>query len=104
MKQWLSYLLIILFSLQVLPVKELGKMLLKKAATGQSADDNEEESGAGKDLKEKTIDKLFLTTDGISFRMFITDSLVKTALHYLCHFKASFYPDITTPPPDKAFI
>lgn len=102
MKQWLSYLLIMLFSFQALPVKELGKLLLKKAAIEQTADETEEDAGAAKELKEKAIEKLYLQAGSLHFNALIADDLAKIALHQLSILAPSFYPDITTPPPDRA--
>jgi len=99
MKQWLSYLLIILFSFQALPVKELGKLLIKKAITEQVED---EANGAdtSKQFAEKDIEKLFMHTQVFHLTAIYSTEQVKVALHNLPVFEDHFHPDVTTPPPD----
>lgn len=102
MKLWVSYLLIILFSLQQLPVKELGKLLVKKSTTEQVQDSDEannEDTPAPKQFKE---DPLKYCLHPVSFHLkeIIITHRVETALHEAHQFIPHFVPDIVTPPPN----
>lgn len=103
MKRLLSYLLILLFSIQALPVKELGKLLLKKAAIEQTADESEE-NGAAKEVKEIEVEKAYLQSGVLIFHRLIANDLIRIALHQLSLSAITYYPDITTPPPDQAAL
>jgi hypothetical protein len=102
MKQWLSYILIILFSFQALPVKELRKLLIKKAITEQVGDESSDSNDTSKQFAEKDIEKLFVHTQLFHLTAIYSMEQVKVALHNLPVFEDHFHPDITTPPPDAA--
>lgn len=102
MKQWISFILILLFSFQVLPVKELGKIFIKKNLTEQVQDETDGSSDATKKLNEKELDKLFVHAPTLRLTAMFTEELVKVALHNLPLFEDHFHPDISTPPPDVA--
>lgn len=107
MRFWVSCLLMALFSLQQLPVKELGKLLLKKACTEQSGDD---EGNAGNDdpptpkqFKEKEdTDKCYPAPLLFHTREVIVEHRVETALHEAERLVPHFVPEILTPPPNRA--
>lgn len=107
MKLWISYLLIALFSLQQLPVKELSKLLLKKVCTEQSTDDEGAASNdnptSSKQLKEKEdADKFCQHTLFFHFKEVAVSHRIETALHEAQRLVPHFVPDIITPPPNQA--
>ena len=102
MKPWLSYLLIIIFSLQALPVKELGKLFIKKAIIEKVQDEADESPETLKDSKETTSEKLFLPPFSFTFSAAFTEKKVKVVLHNRLPYEEHFHPDISTPPPDAA--
>ena len=107
MKVWISLFLIALFSLQQLPVKELGKLLAKKTCTEQSADDDtpsgDDTPGPFKQLKEKAdLDKYCTTPFLFQTRELATRHRVATALHEAQRLMPHFVPEILTPPPNVA--
>ena len=101
MKLLLSYFLIILFSLQSLPVKELGKLLVKKSATEQvqDADEEMEKEASSKQWKEYN-QKLYLHSPSYVFHATFTALKVAIALQDAGIIRPHFVPDIPTPPPN----
>ncbi len=104
MKPWLACILMILFSFQALPVKELGKLLGKKAIQEQVQDESGDTSDASKQFAEKEIEKLFVHSQAFQLTTLVVEEQVKVALHRFHFFEDHFHPDITTPPPDAAFF
>ena len=107
MKVWISLLLIALFSLQQLPVKELGKLLVKKSCTEQSTDDEaatgDDAPNPSKQLKEKAdLDKYCTTPFLLHTREVATRHRIETALHEAQRLMPHFVPEILTPPPNVA--
>lgn len=106
MKYWVSCLLMILFSLQQLPVKELGKLLVKKTSTEQVEDGDgsgtdEDNPSPLKQLKEKEDPlKYCMSTVSFQFKEVIVTHQVATALHKAHRLVPHFVPDIATPPPN----
>lgn len=102
MKKWLAYIFLFIFSFQVLPVKEIGKILFK----GQMTEEIHEA-----DLADGSSSKLKKGTD--PFRIYHLDTEQTARIQYFSH-RASlavieserlplqFIPDIFTPPPNRA--
>ena len=103
MKRCLAYLVIALFSMQALPLRELCKSMLKKSVTEQSADDGEDE-GLSKegDCKVKAEDtQKFLAADftfSASQRFFAAK--VGVSLHRHSRLPAAHHFEVATPPPN----
>lgn len=100
MRRVLSYMLIILFSFQVIPVKELGKLLLKKAATEQTADLDEDAGSACKKKAEEGTEPV-LNETVIRLNQILSNRQALTALHHRCIIPPHFVPEIATPPPNR---
>jgi hypothetical protein len=102
MKKWLAYIFLTIFSFQVLPVKEIGKILFK----GQMTEEIHEA-----DLADGSPSKIKKSTD--PFRLHPTETEQTARIQYISH-RASlavveserlplqFIPDIFTPPPNVA--
>jgi hypothetical protein len=103
MRQWLAYILICIFSFQILPVKELGKILFKGQLTEEI---HEEACGDAEDPESVKLKK-----DGESFKyhnsineFFARNRYyshnVMVAIHEADHIPLLYLPDIPTPPPN----
>ncbi len=101
MKKWLAYIFLIIFSFQVLPVKEIGQILFKGQMTEEihEADVNDCSS------------KIKKGTD--PFRIHSTETDQTARIQYYSHrailavleserLPGQFVPDIFTPPPNRA--
>ena len=96
MKKFLAYIFLFIFSFQVLPVKELGRILFKGLMTEEiheTADDT-----SGPKLKKEPA-KLFNKHEDLASILYFT-SRVNTALHDAEKLPRHFVPDIITPPPN----
>jgi hypothetical protein len=103
MKQWLAYLCILLFSLQVMPIKEIGAVLMKGQIT-------EEESCCGADaaedgpskLKKHSADPIWANHgEQSNARLQFLTRLVRIALSHASCRSQDFTADILTPPPER---
>lgn len=104
MRHFLAYVFIMIFSFQVLPVKELGKILFKGQMTeevhemGHSANDSNDGAGA---LKLKMGADLFKATNtGFVALNHYLNTKVTTAIHHSEQLPDNFEPEILTPPPN----
>lgn len=100
MKHLLAYMMIFLLSLQVLPVKQLGK-LIKKMATEQVQDDDDDPGTARQQQLSEEETKHFLPHYPFQLRPAVADREALTALHRNCLIPPHFVPDVTTPPPNR---
>ena len=100
MKIFFTYLLLTIFSFQVLPVKEIGKLLYKGFMT-EEIQDNEcsnEEHKVNIIKKEAEVYKpgyIYATLNAKGF-----SRLVTLAIKQAEHLPRQFVPDILTPPPN----
>lgn len=104
MKTLLASLILLIFSMQVLPVEEIGKLLFKKALVEEigdaeySSDDSSPESNIKKDNDPYTYHKHYtqfskwILANGINIALISTEQCAK-----------QFIPDIPTPPPNCAW-
>jgi hypothetical protein len=100
-RKWIAYIFIMIFSLQVVPVKEIGKILFKGQIT--------EEEVHGYALEEND-DSPKLKKDGEPFdyselsqneaRSASLSHEISTAMHSVAHLPDYHVPDILTPPPN----
>ncbi len=97
MKHFVAYLCLIIFSFQVLPVKELGKLLCK----GTNTEEVHEYGGDSSPLKEKKDDawKLY-TSFSETDRLISFDHKVTVMLHAAENLPDGHVADILTPPPN----
>ncbi len=95
MRQFIACIFLTIFSFQVLPVKELGRLLFKSVMTeevqGQDADID------GKVKKE--ID-LFTFTPEKPLHTDVLGAKISVAIHYSDGLPDHHVPDILTPPPN----
>lgn len=103
MRQWLAYILIAIFSFQVLPVKELGKILFKGQLTEEI---HEEGHGDAEDLEDAKLKKdgdpfkfHYPVTEFVARNHFHTHSAM-VAIYEADHIPLLYLPDILTPPPN----
>ncbi|RYD57691.1 MAG: hypothetical protein EOP56_07910 [Sphingobacteriales bacterium] len=102
-KKWLAYILLCIFSFQVLPVKELGKLLFK----GQLTEEIHEESYS--DAEDLENNKLKKNEEPLKFHMPLDELFARSryythnimvAIHEADHIPLLYLPDIPTPPPN----
>lgn len=96
MKKWLAYIFLIIFSFQVLPVKEIGKILFKGQMTEEIHESHTDESC--NKLKKNEPYKLYDAE--IVARIQYFESKIQTAIHEAERLPKDYVPDIFTPPPN----
>lgn len=104
MRQWIAYLFLALFSFQVLPVKEIGKILFKSQTTEEIHEEDYADSN-GPDLKLKKEGDPFKPSDfGIasSARILSLSAKIALVIHRTSTLPDYHIPDILTPPPNQA--
>lgn len=100
MRHFLAYVFLIIFSFQVLPVKEIGKILFKAQMTeeiheaGHSSDD-----GPSAKLKKDSDFFKLMEHENIAIMQYIA-ATVNTAIHLSDRLPRQHVPDILTPPPN----
>lgn len=103
-KKWLAYILFIIFSFQILPVKELGKLLCKGQLTEEVQEealaDTEEEPAGAKLKKEAEQFKFHNSTIEFVARTQYYGHNIMVAIHEADHLPLVYLPDIPTPPPN----
>lgn len=100
MKQILAYIFLFIFSFQVLPVKELGKLLFKGQMTEEIHEYTVTDDAPGSKLKKEG-DPLHLNGGhAYDARIKGTTALVITALHMAERLPKHHVVDIFTPPPN----
>lgn len=94
MRKRLAYLFLVIFSFQVLPVKEVGGMLFEGLLTEEihetlhGADDHQSKS-------KKRTESLDIVLSNVHL-----ESQIQTAMQCQEHLPAAYVPDIPTPPPN----
>lgn len=101
MKKILAIIFLTIFSLQVLPVRELGKMLYK----GMLAEEIHEVEGKAEDLttfkwNKKHTECVGYSHDAAHMRDVYLTAMVQLAIYNAAHVQRQYIPDITTPPPN----
>ena len=100
MKVWIAYMFLAIFSLQVLPVKEVGKILFKNQITEEEVRVNLAEEDAPCKVK-KANEPLQLYAGHHSFASLkYLNSVILNAIHTTERLPSFYIPDITTPPPN----
>jgi hypothetical protein len=100
MRHWLAYLFIIIFSFQVLPVKELGELLVKGTMTEEIHEAGVAEDGGKLKGKSEAFKLVFVNNFGERNRFLSHE--VHTAIHKSERLPHTFIPDIITPPPNSS--
>lgn len=98
MRKFIAYICLLIFSFQVLPVKEIGSILFKQQMTEEiheTVDDNP----PGSKIKKESETKLFIKNEMMASAIYLT-KIVELALHRSEHLPRHFVPDIVTPPPN----
>ncbi|RYY24359.1 MAG: hypothetical protein EOO04_13160 [Chitinophagaceae bacterium] len=107
MKHLIAYIFLMIFSFQVLPVKELGKILFKNQITEEEVHGYKGHED-GKSLKQKLDGGDPYQNADESFQCFarakFLTNRISTALHAADKLPRNHVPDIVTPPPDAARI
>jgi hypothetical protein len=104
MKHFVAYIFLIVFSFQVLPVKELGKALFKGQMTEEVHEtcdsDCSDDCPVSKVKKESEFGTiLHIAQESIALQSYINCKL-HTAIHNTESLPKHFVDDITTPPPN----
>lgn len=101
MKVFLASFFLLIFSFQVLPVKEIGKLLFKQTLTEEIHETENDEASTGcvaeKDNEPYTHPKHTLIHD--KWLAIYYDGLTG---HLPSHVSKQYIPDIPTPPPNMA--
>lgn len=100
MKVFLAYIFLFIFSFQVLPVKELGKILFKGQMTEEihEAGHGSDDSQASKAKKGADPFKIS-ETEYTALNLYL-GTRVLTAIHYAEDMNTQHIPDIFVPPPN----
>lgn len=105
MKVFLATFFLAIFSLQVLPVKELGKILYKGTMTEELAETEAETEGKTEGFTEKwNANKEYNTASASSRTLLMVryTAIVALTVHSAQYVFRQYIPDITTPPPNLA--
>ena len=102
MKRVLAYIFLIIFSFQILPVKEIGKILFKGQITEEEVRGDSHGDGDSQVKLKKEGDPLFHPDDNAqaSARIAFLTHQISTLIHEAEHLPKTFVPDILTPPPN----
>jgi hypothetical protein len=98
MKNPLAYIFLFIFSFQVLPVKEIGKILFKGQMTEEIHETSHDDIGSGK-IKKADL-KVFLKSETLASVRYLSSKLT-VAIHETERLPRHFVPDILTPPPNR---
>lgn len=100
MKHFWAYFFLMVFSIQILPVKEIGKILFKGMVT-EEVHEVESEADDGCSLKLKKDPELFRYQDvSPATYAILIDGMVVNAIHDTEKLPRVFVSDILTPPPN----
>lgn len=102
MKVWIAYMFLTIFSLQVLPVKEVGKILFKNQITEEEVRINglAEEDAPCKAKKQHEPLQLYSGSNQSLASLKYLNSVILNAIHTTERLPNFYIPDITTPPPN----
>jgi len=100
MKRWLAYICIMLFSLQVLPVKEIGGFLLKSQLMEKEYSDSDaSDDNNPKPKKQKDSYCFNDLAQAVAGTMLLTQR-ARIAIEMASRLPQDYTVDILTPPPD----
>lgn len=102
MRHILAYFFLIIFSFQVLPVKEIGKLLFKSQTTEEIHEDYADNGPDAKIKKEGDPFKLSDFNVSSSARIASLSAKIALVIHRTASLPDYHIPDILTPPPDQA--
>ncbi|WP_276132531.1 hypothetical protein [Polluticoccus soli] len=98
MKKFIAYIFLLIFSFQVLPVKEIGSILFKGQMT-EEIHETADDSPPGSKIKKESDTKIFAKYETVASVIHFT-KIVELTLHRSEHLPRHFVPDILTPPPN----
>lgn len=102
MRQWLAYIFITIFSFQILPVKEIGKILFKGQVTEEVHEADTADSFAAKIKKGTDPFRLHPVETGQAALVQYINNRVTLAITLAERLPRQYVPDILTPPPNCA--
>jgi hypothetical protein len=102
MRKLLAYIFLTIFSFQVLPVKEIGKILFKGMMTEEIHETchNADDTPGSKLKKGAEPFKLINSEASLTAQILYLDRATETAIHEAERLPNNFVPDIFTPPPN----
>ena len=98
MRKILTCIFLTIFSFQVLPVKELGKLLYKGMMTEEIHEAGAEDNTTGKWKKQN--EYKFYDKDSFLSASYFT-SIIQLTILQTEHFLCQYVPEIITPPPNN---
>jgi hypothetical protein len=104
MRHFIAYIFLTLFSFQVLPVKEIGKMLFKSQTTEEIHEEDFTDNGPDAKLKKEG-DPFRPAADfsiASSARIQSLSAKIAVVIHRTAILPDYHIPDILTPPPNQA--
>jgi len=102
MKKWLAYIFLTIFSFQVLPVKEIGKILFKGQMTEEIHEADVTDGSSSKIKKDADPYRLHPTETELAARIQYTSKKASLAIIKSEKIPGQFIPDIFAPPPNLA--
>lgn len=105
MKKVFALILLIIFSFQVLPVKAISNIIIKKQLTEETDTDYSKNMNDTSDSKLKNdadYFQLFTSYDQDHSRVIYLSHEITTALHVAEKLPSNFIPEILTPPPNSS--
>lgn len=101
MRRWIAYIFIAIFSLQILPVKEIGKVLFKGQILEEEVHNYAQESKDDTCKNQKEGDPVWNGNDlQDRARSASLSHEINTAMHNNANLPDYYVPDIPTPPPN----
>lgn len=101
MKVYLASFFLFIFSFQVLPVKEIGKLLFKQTLTEEIHETENDEAGTGSEVKKGHEPYTFQKYMPVYDKWLVRYCNGMTG-HLPSHVSKQYIPDILTPPPNVA--
>ncbi|MBS1773134.1 MAG: hypothetical protein JST82_09740 [Bacteroidetes bacterium] len=100
MKTVIAYIFLFIFSFQVLPVKELGKLLFKGQMTEEVHEADCSDDAPGAKIKKEPEPFKLQQDCRFDYISHFADVKATLAIHLAQQLPAHFVPDILTPPPN----
>lgn len=103
MKTYIAYIFLFIFSFQVLPVKEIGRILYKGLITEERSEMDISEDEVPVPKLKKDADPFHSESTAFAFNKHITSKVI-IAIHRSETIPMFHVPDIFTPPPNVSHI
>ena len=92
----IAFLLCLLLALQMLPIRQIGRMLSSNQWTEELPHNTGDE--AGKD--SSSVQKLFLAPRNLAAPSFLAETRVRAYIHFSAQIPSNHSTDVVSPPPD----